>query len=444
MKKYSYILVFIFLLCSSIVYSQNREILGIVQIDEVNLVQPDTLEFDILLKRTSDRWDRWANGTFQLEFTDTNFKLGPSDMQIEYIFNSSDLPTPPLSGGILPVDSYIITPRILTDRISITIAGPELYPDASYVPMDDNGIKIGTFRIFSNLGQKLSESLGWKMPSDYYQACAYKLKNDTIRPINIPWAFENDNIEMDNLRSTGVTYERIDTIPPQMVLKYFHGEYVGLRKVRLWWETEREAYNKGFVLTRGIKPPFGDDDDTQFNTLIARFDDGIQWHRDSLTGLGTKRYGREYIYPFDTVPYRGEEYCYLLQYIDFNDSLRHIPYTDEYGVYHEKAIRCIPIPNAVISAAEAQPNPFREQTTVKYLLDDNVLLTVSVFDLLGKEVKRLIDKQEVELGWHEVIFNAPVEELASQGLYQIVFIANPIDDPNVEISKAIVKVQLIR
>jgi hypothetical protein len=33
---------------------------------------------------------------------------------------------------------------------------------------------------------------------------------------------------------------------------------------------------------------------------------------------------------------------------------------------------------------------------------------------------------------------------ASQGLYEIVFIAKPIDDPNVEVSRAVVKVQLIR
>ena len=74
------------------------------------------------------------------------------------------------------------------------------------------------------------------------------------------------------------------------------------------------------------------------------------------------------------------------------------------------------------------------------------MLKCDVFDVRGKLVTNLIndykDGDYTEIGWHEVRFVAP--QLASQGLYSIIFIAYPIDDPSVELSRAFVKVQLIR
>jgi hypothetical protein len=83
-------------------------------------------------------------------------------------------------------------------------------------------------------------------------------------------------------------------------------------------------------------------------------------------------------------------------------------------------------------------------------LEDDVYLTVSSYDVLGKKIKDLIDpgtgkvldKMFIKKGKHSTVFQAP--ELASQGLYNIVLLAYPIKDPSIEFSRAVVKVQLIR
>lgn len=420
------------------ILAQNKDTIAIARLENVYLVQPDTLQFQIRLYRTSDRWDRWANGTYMVNFLNETIPLNSQNMNLEYVYGTSDLNIGPISGQ-LPYDSYFITPRIFDNRMSITIAGPEGYGNCEYVPEQD-GITIGTFRLSSKLGETLPERLKWLQPQFFYQACAYKIEEDSVLA-GIPWGFPNDNFEMDTEETT-VLYDVGDTSKPEMQLLYFHADYKGQRKVSLRWRTAREAYNKGFVIYRGIVPlATGDTTKVQYDQLVARFDGGTA-EEDSIRGLGTRPYGRSYHYHYDLVEYRGEEYCYLLQYEDFNGQVRDIPYTDSLGYFHERAIDCVPIPNAVIVYAQAEPNPFYESTTIQYKVDDDVLLSCNVYDLLGNKVANLIDNEFTPLGDHEITFHS--ELVASQGLYEIIFIAHPIDDPNVEISRAIVKVQLIR
>lgn len=44
-----------------------REVLSIVSIENVAIVDPQTMEFTLTLRRTSNVWERWANGTFQFQ-----------------------------------------------------------------------------------------------------------------------------------------------------------------------------------------------------------------------------------------------------------------------------------------------------------------------------------------------------------------------------------------
>jgi len=59
------------------------------------------------------------------------------------------------------------------------------------------------------------------------------------------------------------------------------------------------------------------------------------------------------------------------------------------------------------------PNPFNPQTTIRFALPEAVQVRLHVYDLLGREVARLIDT-DMEAGRHDVVFNA--QNLAS-GLY---------------------------
>jgi hypothetical protein len=59
------------------------------------------------------------------------------------------------------------------------------------------------------------------------------------------------------------------------------------------------------------------------------------------------------------------------------------------------------------------PNPFNPSTTIRFSIPERHHIRLSVYDLLGREVTKLID-EEMEAGWYSVIYNA--EGLAS-GVY---------------------------
>jgi hypothetical protein len=61
------------------------------------------------------------------------------------------------------------------------------------------------------------------------------------------------------------------------------------------------------------------------------------------------------------------------------------------------------------------PNPFNSQTIISYKLPKYERVTIMVYDLLGKEIAKLIDK-EINAGMHTIIFNPQQYNLAS-GVY---------------------------
>jgi len=64
------------------------------------------------------------------------------------------------------------------------------------------------------------------------------------------------------------------------------------------------------------------------------------------------------------------------------------------------------------------PNPFNPITTLRYDLPENSLVTITIYDMLGKQVKSLI-KQTQEAGFKSVIWNATNDygKPASAGIY---------------------------
>jgi len=62
--------------------------------------------------------------------------------------------------------------------------------------------------------------------------------------------------------------------------------------------------------------------------------------------------------------------------------------------------------------------------------------------MAGKEIEKLYNHEYMKYGTYDKDFYP--SSLASQGLYEIIFIAYPVDDPAVEISRAVVKAQLVR
>jgi len=49
------------------------------------------------------------------------------------------------------------------------------------------------------------------------------------------------------------------------------------------------------------------------------------------------------------------------------------------------------------------PNPFKEQTTISYMLSSKSNVRLVISDIYGKEIKTLVNKEE-DIGMHELIF----------------------------------------
>ncbi len=429
----TYILLFFFS-CLLPLYSFERDTIAVLHLTDIQLIAADTLEFSINIENIGE-WKRFVNGTFYLHVDGSSgFNVDANPLKIEYLRGTSELNMGPITGpAILPVSDYNIYQEAKRDTLMITLVGPENYGNCTIIPSDSK-IRIGRFQLTTLNpiidSTMIPEKLYWLQPYNFFQAAAYKLESDSS-VFGIRMSLD-DNIELDDWCHTAIRYISDSGAEPCMIAD-LDGYYIGSRKVQLTWVSQCESYCRGYVLKRAVQP-FGTSDRSllRFDTTIARYD-GPRPEEKLLIGLGTRTPGRSYGY-IDEVPMRGIEHCYELSYVNF--------------IYEERPLDtfCLPIPNAVITYAQPNPNPFDYATTIKYRVDDDVMLKCDVFDVRGKLVTNLIndykDGDYTEIGWHEVRFVAP--QLASQGLYSIIFIAYPIDDPSVELSRAFVKVQLIR
>lgn len=399
-------------------------------LDSIYLTKPDELQFTLRLERVSDSWKYWVNGTFQFAFDSAGYDVSPSRHTIELIPGSSDLNIIPIP-GVLPTVSYIVTPNVLQGRFSITVAGPERFEDCIVPPLDTQGIIIGKFIIRTTDGSMLPGKLRWLEPFIYYQANAYKIDHDSLLTPSILFASTNDNLEMDDGLNVFVGYETREFPGLRTIVKNFNAEYVGLKRILVTWETMSEAYVDGFIIVRGLRTPSVSTPElVYYKDTIADYRRGDP-KNSALVGLGTSPVGRAYAFDHDTIEYRGLEYCYKLLYRDFSGNL--IP----------AAYDCERVPNSIITKATPSPNPFSSKTNIEYIVEDDVMLDVFVSDLTGRILFYLKRGEYVVRGPHnDVDFVADFN--AQEGLYNVIFIAYPIDDPTVELSRAIVKLQLIR
>ncbi len=395
------------------------------------LEKENELHFSVNVTRTTDEWIRWANGTFQFKVSGSGINY--QNLGVALLPDSTDLDT-----------NYIITPRIVSldlvpgskisyNRISITVLGPKEYFKAMVVALDSaKPLRVGRFKVFTldNSPLPLDIVIRWMRANpesyyneSYYQASAYKLLNDSI-----PWHEGDNNIEMRNKIVFRDAADR-PGIPTTQLTLCDSTVYEGEKVVRLSWSTNGERNSYGFDIMRALLP-FGETDPTQLTyTKIASFPN--IGHGTTFTPYS---YG-PYLDSADLI--RGEKYFYKI----ISMSADNIPNVDTNGKVVESYCS-VDIPFAVIVQAKPTPNPFSEGTEISYQLDDDVYLTVTVYDPLGQEVEILIDNKFLKMGSHTINFNA--SQYAVQGMYEAVFTAYPINDSSIELSRAVVKLQLSR
>jgi hypothetical protein len=148
----------------------------------------------------------------------------------------------------------------------------------------------------------------------------------------------------------------------------------------LSWRTESETDNLGFTLERaegnGAWKP------------IASYQTS-----DALKGQGNKSTTTNYIWT-DAKVSTGNEYRYRLS--DVNTA-------GVVTMHSPIAVTMTALPETT-EMAKAYPNPFNPETSIQYNLHQDSQVTITVYDLLGRQVKTLVDNQQAA-GSYNTIWN---------------------------------------
>jgi hypothetical protein len=147
--------------------------------------------------------------------------------------------------------------------------------------------------------------------------------------------------------------------------------------VNLQWTTAAEIGNAGFNVHRSL----GD------------FSDRLLLSEQLMASRGDELQGGIYSYTDRNVQ-RGLTYYYWLEDIDFSGmSTWHGPVSAEVAGSDSKPMR--------LSLAQNHPNPFKGTTEIQYGLPVAGHVDLTIYDLVGREVRTLVDEQQPS-GYHLV------------------------------------------
>lgn len=398
--------------------------------------RPDTSTFEIWLKKLDPQWEYVANGTFRIEVPSLALTGGidPAVHTFSYENPSSQL-TP--MGPYLVANSsvYHLEPEVFAQRMSVMLLCPDSVSDCTRLASVGDSVLIGRFTLSTNDGSFLSDTVVF-VGDQRQLAMSFKIDHDSVSGVGLTrnvWYVRNDNVPF------GSNVQFISEPPPPDSCNGifdFRGSYVGDLRVELGFDVTDEHCYKGYWIEKALVNP-KDPTNLDFQA-IARLNYNVDQTLKSCRCLRPQsRSGY-----FDTVQFRREQYAYRLM--------------GEFQSYYGGDTVAIDtvfirVPNAIISNAVLLENPFSTGTAVRFNIDDRVRLTGSVFDLGGRLIANLVDEngspiidRDYPKGVaYRAYFKAPA--VASQGLYNIVLVATPVNDASIEEqSRVVLKGQLIR
>ena len=150
------------------------------------------------------------------------------------------------------------------------------------------------------------------------------------------------------------------------------GSNVSEDKITLYWSTATETNNHGFEIQRKSE-------DVDWSTIGFK------------EGMGTTT--EPHSYSYTDLNLTSGKYSYRLKQVDFN------------GTYNYSNVVEAEIAPSVFSLSQNYPNPFNPNTTIKYQISEYGRIILTVYDVLGREIKELVNERK-PAGTYEVTWNA--------------------------------------
>ena len=176
----------------------------------------------------------------------------------------------------------------------------------------------------------------------------------------------------DELMAEIIDFFGLNPIPVELVSFNANVDENG---INLKWATSTETNNSGFD--------------------IERSKDNINFEKiGNVKGKGTTTESQEYSFRDGGITTGKGKVYYRLKQIDLNG-------TSSYSDAIEVEYSIIPVE---FSLSQNYPNPFNPTTNIKFGIPKEVLVTLKVYDILGREVATVVN-QKMEPGYYEYEWN---------------------------------------
>lgn len=259
-----------------------------------------------------------------------------------------------------------------TNGLSVLQIDPFTYASSSYMGqsliLDDSGEEVKSVKIAA-----VEEgTVSWEISADNGQHWQPVDADNAWHDIDVPgnsllWratlSYLDDGV-ISNCSMLNIEWETQVATLLTMSSASLSGDFIELK-----WSVSEIAEGARFVVYRGVYP-VGDQE------KIAVIDAGKIL---------------EYSY-MDKEWLSGESYQYSVHLID-GEGERLLFLTEP-----------VTVPGAILTLLQNEPNPFNPSTTIRYELPSKSHVTIDIYDVSGRHVARILNKEEDE-GRHSIVWN---------------------------------------
>ncbi len=192
----------------------------------------------------------------------------------------------------------------------------------------------------------------------------------------------NNSLSPNNQYGWGIinTFAAMNNIPLPIQLSYFRGR-ISSSCIELRWGTVSETNNYGFDLLR-----------SQDRVIITTVPNSF------VPGHGTTNEPHNYVFTDCTVP--PGVWSYRLRQFDLDGTINYSEWIEVEVLTSAREEK-----PGEFALMQNYPNPFNPATNFGFRIASSALVTLRIFDVLGREVTTLINN-EMEQGSYEITYNA--------------------------------------